>query len=100
MNWTDYFPEFKQTMFEFEDNELAHADELVKAVCKMLMEKTSSPYTAIAIFVLLIADFIASNVNQEEWDEALTAVGSLAKAALMRLGLEHGLIEIAPNHLQ
>ena len=42
MYWTDYFDEFKQTMFEFEDNELAHADELVKAVVKMLMEKTSA----------------------------------------------------------
>ena len=100
MNWPDYFDEFKQSMFEFEDDELANADELMKAVVKMLMEKTRSPYTAIATFVLLIADFIASNVKQEEWDEALTAVGSLAKAALMRLGLEHGLIEIAPNHLQ
>jgi len=100
MNWPDYFDEFKQSMFEFEDDELANADELMKAVVKMLMEKTSSPYTAIATFVLLIADFIAANVKPEEWDDAVHAARLLTNAAVMRLGLKHGLVEIAPNRVQ
>jgi hypothetical protein len=86
MHWTDYISEFKQTMFKFDNDELREADRLHQVVSKIVVDRNSSSPTALAAFVLLLGDYIASNVEGDRWDEALDAIGLLVIAALARVG--------------
>jgi hypothetical protein len=56
--------------------------------------RTGTPFSAQASFVVVMADFIAANVELDSWDQGLSAVGLLLNAALARLGMEHGLLKI------
>jgi hypothetical protein len=100
MHWTDDIPEFKQTMFKFDDDGLRDADRLAKVIHKMVIDRKSSSSTALAVFVLLIGDFIASNVDGDRWVEALDAIGLLTNAALARAGQEHGLVKRGSRYVQ
>lgn len=100
MPWTDDISLFKQTMFKFDENDLAEADKLAIEVVKMLTHEKSSSSTALATFVTLLADYIAANVDPDRWDEGLNAIGLLTNAALARLGLEHGLLKMGSRHVQ
>ena len=87
-------------MFKFDENDLNSADKTADKIAKMLMHQGSSPSTALATFVMLLADFVAANVDPDRWDEGLDAIGLLTNAALARLGLEHGLLKIGSTHVQ
>ena len=100
MAWTDDISLFKQTVFKFDENDLVKADKLATEIIKIQTHEKSSPSTALATFVILLADFIAANVDPDKWDEGLDAIGLLTNAALARLGLEHGLLNIGSRHLQ
>ena len=100
MAWTDDISLFKQTVFKFDENDLVKADKLAIEIIKIQTLEKSSPSTALATFVILLADFIAANVDPDKWDEGLDAIGLLTNAALARLGLEHGLLNIGSRHLQ
>ena len=100
MRWTDDIHSFKQTMFKFDENDLNGADKTAEKIVQMLMHQKSSPSAALATFVILLADFIAANVDPDRWDEGLDAIGLLTNAALARLGLEHGLLKIGSRHVQ
>ena len=100
MPWTNDISLFKQTMFNFDENDLAKADKLAIEIAKKQVQEKNSPATALATFVILLADFIAANVDQDRWDEGLTAIGLLTNAALARLGLEHGPLKMGSRHVQ
>jgi hypothetical protein len=92
-HWTNDIPEFRQTMFKFDDEELREADGLAGAIAKKLIDRNSSSSIALAVFVRLLGDYIASNVDEDRWAEALDAIGLLTNAALARVGCEHGLLK-------
>ena len=92
-HWTNDIPEFRQTMFKFVDDELREADRLAGVIAKMLIDRNSSSSFALAVFVRLLGDYIASNVDEDRWAEALDAIGLLTNAALARVGYEHGLLK-------
>lgn len=94
MHWTNDLPEFKQTMFKFDDDELREADRLAEVISKMLIDRKSSSSIALAAVVRLLGGYIASNVDEDRWVEALDAIGLLINAALARVGYEHGLLKI------
>ena len=99
MAWTDDISELKQTVFKFDQNDLAEADKLAIEIIKtQIYGKRSS--TALATFVILLGDFISANVDPDKWSESLDAIGLLTNAALVRLGLEHGLLKIGSRLLQ
>ena len=100
MAWTDDISLLKQTVFKFDESDLVEADKLAIEIIKIHIHKKSSPSTALATFVILLADFIAANVDPDKWHEGLDAIGLLTNAALVRLGLEHGLLKIGSRHLQ
>ena len=80
-HWTNDIPEFRQTMFKFDDDELREADRLARVIAKMLIDRNSSSSIALAVFVRLLGDYIASNVDEDRWAEALDAIGLLTNAA-------------------
>ena len=80
-------------MFKFDDDELREADKLARVISKMLIDRNSSSSIALAVFVRLLGDYIASNVDEDRWAEALDAIGLLTNAALARVGCEHGLLQ-------
>jgi hypothetical protein len=100
MAWTDDISLFKQTVFKFDENDLAEADKLTIEIVGRLTHEKRSPSTALATFVILLADFIAANVDPDKWGEGLDAIGLLTNAALARLGLEHGLLKMGSRHVQ
>src|SRR5437016_3725175 len=93
MHWIDDIPEFRQTMFKFSDDELREADRLAKGICMIVSDRNRSSSIALAAFVRLVGDFIASNVDQNRWAEALDAIGLLLNAALAYSGQELGLVK-------
>ena len=77
MAWTDDISLLKQTFFKFDENDLTEADKLAIEIIKTHFHKKSSPSTALATFVILLADFVAANVDQDKWHEGLDARGLL-----------------------